>query len=196
MTSKLILASASSIRKQILSELGYDFSVLVSGVAEQADPELSINALVLSLARQKAEAVFAQHQDVVVLAADTLVETAAGAILFKPASSAEARANLRARSNSFERVVTGLCVCSRSGTSSETVSSTIHYRHIDTELTEQIIASGEWRGVCGGLRIEGAIGAKIKRIEGSRSNIQGLPKTVVSQLLEQHGLPWPARTDA
>ena len=196
MNSELILASASSIRKQILSELGYDFKVLVSGVDEQADPELSVGALVINLARQKAEAVFAQYQDAIVLAADTLVETADGVILFKPASSAEARRNLRARSNSFERVVTGLYICSRLGTSSETVSSTIHYRAIDAELEEQIIASGEWRGVCGGLRIEGAIGPKIKRIEGSRSNIQGLPQAVVSRLLNQHGLPMPLSANA
>ena len=185
---ELILASSSPIRAQILRDLGFTFTVLRPEIDEDAIAIDDVHSLVRRLAELKAEKVFATSAAAVILAADTLVEAPDGRILSKPRDEAEARANMRARSGSSERVITGICVLSDEGKSVMHQSSTIHYKVFSSQLQEEVIASGEWRGVCGGLRIEGLVGASISSIDGSYSNIQGLPAETVAPLLAAYGL--------
>ena len=185
---ELILASSSPIRAQILRDLGFTFTVLRPEIDEDAIAIDDVHSLVRRLAELKAEKVFATSAAAVILAADTLVEAPDGRILSKPRDEAETRANMRARSGSSERVITGICVLSDEGKSVMHQSSTIHYKVFSSQLQEEVIASGEWRGVCGGLRIEGLVGASISSIDGSYSNIQGLPAETVAPLLAAYGL--------
>ena len=185
---ELILASSSPIRAQILRDLGFAFTVLRPEIDEDAIAIDDVHALVRRLAELKAEKVFAARAAAVILAADTLVEAPDGRILSKPQDEVEARANMRARSGSSERVITGICVLSADGKSVMHQSSTIHYEDFSAQLQKEVIASGEWRGVCGGLRIEGLVGASIRSIDGSYSNIQGLPAETVAPLLAAYGL--------
>ena len=185
---ELILASSSPIRAQILRDLGFAFTVLRPEIDEDAIAIDDVHALVRRLAELKAEKVFATSAAAVILAADTLVEAPDGRILSKPQDEAEARANMRARSGSSERVITGICVLSDEGQSVMHQSSTIHYEDFSAQLQDDVIASGEWRGVCGGLRIEGLVGGNIASIDGSYSNIQGLPAETVAPLLAAYGL--------
>ena len=185
---ELILASSSPIRAQILRDLGFAFTVLRPEIDEDAIAIDDVHALVRRLAELKAEKVFATSAAAVILAADTLVEAPDGRILSKPRDEAEARANMRARSGSSECVITGICVLSAKGKSVMHQSSTIHYEDFSTQLQDEVIASGEWRGVCGGLRIEGLVGGGIRSIDGSYSNIQGLPAETVAPLLAAYGL--------
>ena len=187
-TNELILASSSPIRAQILRDLGFTFTVLRPEIDEDAIAIDDIHALVRRLAELKAEKVFATRAAAVILAADTLVEAPDGRILSKPQDEAEARTNMRARSGSSERVITGICVLSACGKSVMHQSSTIHYEDFSGQLQEDVIASGEWRGVCGGLRIEGLVGGSIRSIDGSYSNIQGLPAETVAPLLAAYGV--------
>ena len=185
---ELILASSSPIRAQILRDLGFAFTVLRPEIDEDAIAIDDVHALVRRLAELKAEKVFATSAAAVILAADTLVEAPDGRILSKPQDEVEARANMRARSGSSERVITGICVLSACGKSVMHQSSTIHYEDFSAQLQDDVIASGEWRGVCGGLRIEGLVGGNIASIDGSYSNIQGLPAETVAPLLAAYGL--------
>ena len=193
---ELILASSSPIRAQILRDLGFAFIVSRPEIDEDAIAIDDVHALVRRLAELKAEKVFATRAAAVILAADTLVEAPDGRILSKPQDETEARANMRARSGSSERVITGICVLSVEGKSVMHQSSTIHYKVFSAQLQEEVIASGEWRGVCGGLRIEGLVGGSIRNIDGSYSNIQGLPAETVAPLLAAYGVrPETASSD-
>ena len=185
---ELILASSSEVRAQILRAAGYSFRVVRSEVEEYLQRQVAAAANAERLAREKAEAVYALNPKAVVLAADTIVIAPDGTMLEKPLDATEAARNMAARSGASEQVVTGLCVLSARGREQRHCISSIYYQELDQALQQELIASGEWRGVCGGLRIEGKIGAKLERIVGSYTNIQGLPRELLAELLAPHGV--------
>lgn len=178
---RLILASASPRRRELLEAAGFTVAVRPSHLDESLRPGESPGAAVLRLARAKAAAIAAAPglpPDAVVLGADTEV-VLDGCALGKPAGEAEARAMLRRLAGRAHDVLTGFCL--RRGP--REVSGVEATRVWITALSDAEIAayaaSGEPLDKAGGYAIQGLAARFIPRIEGSYANVVGLPVAAV-----------------
>lgn len=186
---KLILASASTRRAEILRDAGIAFTVMSSAVDETPIPGESPHDLVQRLALAKAELVAARAVGpAIVLAADTEV-TLDDRVFGKPRSAEDARRMLRQLSGRTHTVVTGVALIrlpdgERSGFVEPTL---VHFAQISEEEIDRYIATDEPFDKAGGYAIQGRAGRYIPRIEGCYFNIVGLPVARVTQALAQLG---------
>jgi septum formation protein len=182
----LILASASPRRAELLRSAGFAFGVDPADVDETPRPGERPEAYALRVARDKAEVVFHRRRKsgTVVLAADTVV-VLGGQILGKPNDSADARRMLRLLSNAAHDVHTGMVVRTVGGERAEVMTTRVHFRPMDDSEIDWYIASGEPDGKAGAYAIQGRAARFIDRIEGSWSNVVGLPIADVYRLLKE-----------
>lgn len=177
----LILASGSPRRKEILDTMGLSYIVDVSDVDEayEADPE----SMVLELSRRKAEAVAVKHENSIILAADTLVF--GGEVLGKPQSTAHAKQMLKNLSDNWHSVYTGVTtIDTHSGKVLSRADVTrVHFVRLSDEDIDAYVATGECSDKAGSYGIQGMGGMFIDRIEGSYSNVVGLPMALVRSML-------------
>ena len=187
---KLILASTSPRRAEILHDAGFSFTVVASAVDETPIPGESPSLLVQRLADAKAELVAARAVGpAIVLAADTVV-TLEGRIFGKPRSSDDARHMLESLSGRTHAVVTGVTLIRLPDAERRTfVESTIvHFAQLSAEEISRYLATEEPHDKAGAYAIQGRAGRYIPRIEGDYFNIVGLPLARVTQALA--GLGW------
>lgn len=181
----LILASGSPRRKELLDMMGLSYIVDVSDVDESfcAEPE----TMVLELSRRKAEAVAAKHKNSIILAADTLVF--GNEVLGKPQNADHARAMLRQLSGNWHSVFTGVTIIdTHTGKMLSKADMTrVHFIELSDEEIATYVASGEPMDKAGSYAIQGMGGMFIDRIEGSYSNVVGLPMTLVRSMLLEIG---------
>lgn len=177
----LILASGSPRRKEILDTMGLEFSVDVSDADESfaGTPE----EMVLELSRRKAQAVAFRHSGAMILAADTVVF--ADEVLGKPHTAGEARRMLTELSGRWHSVYTGVTMIdTRSGkTLSRADVTRVHFVALTAEDIDAYVATGEPLDKAGAYGIQGRGGMLIDRIEGSYSNVVGLPMALVRSML-------------
>lgn len=177
----LILASGSPRRKEILDTMGLEFSVDVSDADESfaGTPE----EMVLELSRRKAQAVASRHSGAMILAADTLVF--GDEVLGKPHSAEEARRMLARLSGRWHSVYTGVTMIdTRSGkTLSRADVTRVHFVALTAQDIDAYVATGEPLDKAGAYGIQGRGGMFIDRIEGSYSNVVGLPMALVRSML-------------
>ena len=182
---KLILASSSPRRKEILSLLDIPFVAIHPEIDENVCDDLEPAIRVLALARLKAEAGLALvgstgEKGRLVLAADTLValrRRGSWQVIGKPGSRAEAASMLKAIQGRIQHVYTGLCLLDRESGAATTVlsSSTVSFAPMKAEDIEAYLDRGEWEGAAGAYRVQGWGAAFIQRISGSPSGVMGLP---------------------
>jgi septum formation protein len=183
---RLILASASPRRRELLAQVGILPDAVV-GAGVDATPlagELP-QALALRLATAKAEAVAAGPGEVV-LAADTVVAVGRR-VLGKPADAAEAGRFLRLLSGRRHRVITALAVRRDAGRWRRAVATAVRFRRLDPAAIDGYLACGEWQGKAGGYAIQGRAGGFVPWIGGSYSNVVGLPLAETLALLAAAG---------
>lgn len=179
----LILASGSPRRKELLTMMGLSFEVDVSDADESF--EGSPQEIVKELSRRKAAAVAVRHDHSLVLAADTIVYL--GRVLGKPGTHERAQEMLRELSGQWHEVYTGMTLIDTSlGKMLQSVERTrVHF----VEMTKQEIcdyaASGEPLDKAGAYAIQGQGGMFVDKIEGSHSNVIGLPMSALRQMLAQ-----------
>lgn len=179
----IVLASSSPRRRELMALIGLDVRVESPDVDETRHPDEEPDQYVERIARMKVAAVDGD----VVIAADTTV-VHAGQILGKPGHPSEARTMLARLSGEVHAVHTGVAV--RSG---ELVSSTVERTLVqmavmtDTEIT-RYVASGEPMDKAGAYGLQGVGGVFVEAIEGSPSNVIGLPLHVAARLLRAHGV--------
>jgi len=179
----LVLASGSPRRKEILSTMGLSYTVDVSEVDETF--EGTPQDVVLELSRRKASAVAARHENAIVLAADTLVY--AKCVLGKPKDTQDAYAMLKSLSGKWHSVFTGMTVIdTKENRMLQRVCETrVHF----VEMTDQEIAayveSKEPLDKAGAYGIQGLGGMFVDHIEGSYSNVVGLPMCELREMLSQ-----------
>lgn len=155
----------------------------VSSVAEDLRPGEAPEAAAERLARAKAAAV-AAREELPVLGADTLV-VCDGAIFGKPGSDAEAAAMLRRLSGRTHAVVTGVCLM-RGGTGRSGIERTaVTLAELSDADIEWYVATGEPRGKAGAYHVDGRGAVFITRIEGSPSNVAGLPVGLLARLARE-----------
>jgi septum formation protein len=190
----LVLASASPRRRELLTQAGYSFEVHPADIPEDPYPNEDPIAYVSRLAREKAQAVFAQLSSkssapLQVLGADTTV-TLDSHILGKPSSPADAARMLRLLSGRTHRVITGIALVTANSTQ---VAAEVTFVHFLTPSDEEIaayVATGEPMDKAGAYAIQGRAAQWIPRIEGCYFNVVGLPIARVSTLLESAGISW------
>lgn len=188
MTNRLILASASPRRRDLLAQIGIvPDEIRPADIDESPLKDEPPRALAERLAREKAAAVAG---DDFVLAADTVVAVGRR-ILPKAEDEATARACLELLSGRAHRVFTGLSVIAPDGRqSSRVVDSRVQVKRLTEAEIEAYIDSGDWHGKAGGYAIQGPAGAFIPSINGSYSAIVGLPLYETKAMLEGLGWMW------
>lgn len=186
----IVLASASPRRRELLEQAGIPFVVRPADLDETVLPGEAPVAYVRRLAEQKARAIVAVNQvnqiDYFVIGADTTV-VCGDAILGKPADAEEADAMLRQLSGRAHEVTTGFCVLGPGVVDVQAVTTRVVLRAILPEERAAYVRSREWDGKAGGYAIQGLAGALVERIEGSYSNVVGLPVCEVLMALRAHG---------
>jgi septum formation protein len=182
----LILASASPRRAELLTSAGFTFEVVAADVDETVRQDEAAEAYALRVARDKAEAVFHRRRKSgsAILAADTVV-VLNGEILGKPTDSADARRMLRLLANAAHDVHTGVVIRTSSEERAEVITTRVRFRRMDDSEIEWYVASGEADGKAGAYGIQGRASRFIDYIEGSWSNVVGLPIADVYRLLKE-----------
>ncbi len=169
---RLILASGSPQRSAILGDLGLDFEVRVSDVAEEETG--APRAVAAENARRKALAVAGDGADELVVGCDTLVATG-DQIWGKPPDEAAARATLRHLSGRTHEVVSGLALARDGEVREATEITLVTFRELDEATIDWYLATREWEGRAGGYAIQGRGAVLVSRIEGDYLNVVGLP---------------------
>lgn len=177
---RLILASSSPRRRDLLGRLGHDFELVEPGAdeLERLTPGIGPAELVVENARRKARAglaLAAAGEPPVVIGVDTDV-FAGGDPLGKPADRAEAEVSLRALSGRPHDVWSGACLIGEDGRERTVADrSVVVFRKLDQATIGLYLDSGEWRGRAGGYAIQGLGTILIERLEGDLSNVIGFP---------------------
>jgi septum formation protein len=186
---KLILASASVRRAEILHDAGFSFTVLSSAVDETPYPGETPHDLVQRLAAAKAELVAARAVGpAIVIGADTIV-TLEGHIFGKPRSSDDARHMLEKLSGHTHAVVTGVALIRLPDAERLTFveSTLVHFAALSAEEISRYLATGEPHDKAGAYAIQGRAGRYIPRIEGCYFNVVGLPLARLQRALTALG---------
>ncbi|HAI98402.1 TPA: septum formation protein Maf [Candidatus Peribacteria bacterium] len=189
MMTRLILASASPQRKQLLSSLGLSFHVAPSDVEEADCPETDPAQRARSLAVMKAGNIAATHGNAWVIGCDTLVVASDGTLFEKPRNEREARAMITRLSGSACLVHSGLCLQSPDGGVFEDVStSVVTFKKLSEAEIDWWMKTGLWQGRSGAFQIDGPGQLMIERIEGDWSSVVGLPIFLLGKLMREAGV--------
>jgi septum formation protein len=162
------------------------YRVAVSHVPEELRPDEAPEAAACRLAAAKATAVAAGERDLPVLGADTIV-VCDGAILGKPTSDEDAASMLRRLSGRTHEVVTGVCVAWAGAVHSGFERTAVTFDVLSADDVAWYVATGEPRGRAGAYHVDGRGALFITRLEGSGSNVAGLPIRLVRRLAREAG---------
>jgi len=187
---KLVLASTSIYRKELLSRLGLPFVTATPEVDESAQQDESPQQLVRRLAEAKACAVAAQHPDALIIGSDQ-VATVAGRILGKPGGHEQAVAQLRLASGKCLQFLTGLCLFNaHTGVAQvEVVPFTVVFRALDDRQIENYLRREQPYHCAGSFKSEALGIALCERFEGEDPNaLIGLPLIRLTRMLEKEGI--------
>ena len=186
--ARLILASASPRRRELLSLLGVTFEVRPADLDEALQPAEPPREYVSRLAEEKALALAAGAGDDFILAADTSV-VIGDEVLGKPGDDpALGAAMLRRLSGREHQVITGVCLCHQRRLRSVLVSTDVHVRALSEEEIRWYVASKEGQDKAGGYAVQGLGSFAVARLEGSYANVVGLPACEVVSALRKLGL--------
>lgn len=184
---RLILGSASPRRKELLAQLGLrPDAILPPDIDETPRARELPRPYCARMAREKAAAVTAAPEDVV-LCADTTVALGRR-ILGKPADAAEAAAFLVALAGRRHKVITAVAVRRGERLWERVVETTVQMKRLSDAELNGYLASGEWEGKAGAYAIQGRAGAFIPWLQGSFTGVVGLPVAETAQLLTAAGL--------
>ncbi|OQY58269.1 MAG: septum formation inhibitor Maf [Desulfobacteraceae bacterium 4572_88] len=185
----LILASQSPRRKYLLEQAGLSFTVIPASFDEDTVPLQSPENYVKIMARAKAGTVSENYPDKWVIGADTVVFID-GTILGKPGSRNEARAMLKRLSGQTHQVFTGYCICCKAKNRefSESIKTDVLFKNLSNEEVEWYIRTKEPFDKAGAYAIQGLGTFLVKHIDGSYTNIVGLPVCEVIEFLIREGV--------
>jgi septum formation protein len=183
----LRLASASPRRRQLLDLIGVPHVVTPADIDETPQPGEAAGDYVVRLAREKAEAVWARHQDLPVLAADTTV-VVDDEILGKPESAADARAMLMKLSGRAHFVHTGIALRTVHGVATDISSTDVEFATLTDDMIGAYWDSGEPQGKAGSYAIQGLGAVFVSDVSGSYTGVMGLPLFETAELLRYHGI--------
>jgi septum formation protein len=186
----LVLASASPRRRELVAGLGLGFRVEAADVDETPPRGASPEEAARAIARRKALAVAPRSGDDPILAADTIVVAADGEILGKPRDAADACRMLGKLSGTTHRVITGVCLVTGRGARVDVESDVtlVTMRRLTDGEVQAYVDSGECFDKAGSYAIQETGDRFVTRVEGSWTNVVGLPMELVRRLLDENGL--------
>lgn len=188
---KIILASGSPRRKELLEKTGIVFEIIPSTYEEDMSIDLSPVELSIFLSKQKAESVAENNPDAVVIGADTFV-VLGDKVLGKPHIKEKAKEMLSILSGKQHSVITGFTVIKKSANKSisKAVETKVYFKNLTNEKIEDYVNTGEPLDKAGAYAIQG-IGKKlVEKIEGDYSNIVGLPIDDVMETLKEFNIEY------
>lgn len=185
----LILASKSARRRYLLKQAGLSFSVIPSDFDENSVPATHPDNYVKVLAESKAMDISNKYPESWVIGADTVV-VIGGQILGKPSSRSDAREMLKSLSGQTHIVLTGYCICCKSKNRffSETIKTEVLFKNLTGEEVEWYIHTKEPFDKAGAYAIQGLGTFLVKSINGSYTNVVGLPVCEVLEILIKEGV--------
>ncbi len=183
---KIVLASASPRRKDLLRSLGWSFEVLPAEVAETAIDGEEPSDMVERLSLLKGRNVAARCPDALVIASDTIV-VKDGQIYGKPRSGEDALRMLSSLSGSVHIVHSGLALLWQGRELCSSERTGVRFRKLDAAALKSYVATGEPFGKAGAYAIQGLGSLMVQSIEGSYSNVVGLPLCLLGRMMEELG---------
>ena len=183
---RLILASGSPRRRELLGQMGYSFEIIVPDVDE--DVSGHARDVVGILSRRKAQAVADMQDSGVIIASDTLVSLG-GAALGKPHDAADAHRMLRMLSGQTHEVFTGVTIIDAASKKQQTqvVRTGVIFRELSDEEIDAYIATGEPMDKAGAYAIQGGAHGFVEGFEGSYENVIGFPVDEIREMLKDFG---------
>ena len=177
---RVILASKSPRRKELLSMITTDFEVIVSASDENVQEDLKPSEKVIEIAKQKAQDIFAsQEGDVVVLGSDTIVVGDNDEILGKPKDYDDAVRMLMSLSNKTHKVMTGVSIISRKNGEIEETNfcdiADVHVKELTREEIDKWLESGNAWDKAGAYAIQQEFAVHIDKLDGNYATVMGLP---------------------
>jgi septum formation protein len=193
--TRLVLASASPRRRELLGRAGVAHEVIAADVDETPRPGEPPLAYAARVAADKAAAIRARHPDSAVLAADTVV-TMDDEIFGKAEDETAARAMLGRLAGRTHTVATAVHLSRPGGEQHAlTVTAEVDLRPLLPATIADYVASGEWRGKAGAYAVQGIGAALVRSIRGSYTAVVGLPLVEVLELLAVTGVAWARLSD-
>lgn len=185
---ELILASASPRRAELLREHGYAFRVIVPPVPEPASigPGLLPAAMAAALSHFKARAVAAVQRAGLILGADTIAAAGDGTIFGKPSDCEDARRILSRLMGTAHEVITGVTLLDAATGRRDirTDRTLVTMRAVSAGQLESYLDSGQWEGKAGAYGIQDKDDPFVERIDGSYTNVVGLPMELLADMLK------------
>ncbi|EED33894.1 septum formation protein Maf [gamma proteobacterium NOR5-3] len=185
-TPALVLGSASPRRAELLAQLGLSFTVVGADIDETPQPGEAPRDYVLRMAQEKADAL-AEPASVLLLTADTTV-VLDDVSLGKPRDSADARYMLQALSNRCHEVYTAICLRQDSRSETALVRTVVEFTTLPPALIDAYLSTDEPWDKAGAYAIQGLAGSFVRGINGSVSNVIGLPLVETRELLAHFGI--------
>lgn len=186
---KIVLASASPRRKELLEQIGLQFEVEPSDYDEEIVAGSEPHEMARRLSLGKARAAARKHRNALIIAADTFV-VFGDRILGKPRTDAEAREMLRALSGQAHSVITGFTILDveTGKVVSRSVETRVHMRTMTLKEIENYVRSKEPLDKAGGYAIQEWGAVLVERIEGDYCNVVGLPLSALAESLREFGI--------
>src|SRR4030043_772048 len=186
---RIILASASPRRKELLDKIGLKLEGEPSSYAEDMRSGLSPDELARAISLEKAKVVASKHKNAIVIAADTFI-VFRGKIMGKPSTEAEAREMLTTLKGKSHSVITGFTILDTDEKKvlSRSVETIIHVKNLTSEEIDAYVKSKEPLDKAGAYAIQGLGSVIVERIEGDYFNVMGLPLSALAESLTEFGI--------
>ena len=186
---RIVLASASPRRKELLEQIGLQFEVAPSNHDEEITSASEPHETARKLSLGKARSAARKHRNALIIAADTFV-VIGDRILGKPHTDSEAREMLRALNGQAHSVITGFTILDTETGKvlSRSVETRVHMRKLTLKEIDSYVRTKEPLGKAGGYAIQGLGAVLIERIEGDYSNVVGLPLSALAESLREFGV--------
>jgi septum formation protein len=186
---RIILASASPRRKDLMEQIGLQFEVEPSNYDEETMLGSEPHEMAKKLSLGKARTAARKHRNAIIIAADTFV-VFGDRVLGKPRTDYEARKMLRALNGQAHSVITGFTILDTETGKvvSRSVETRVHMRKLTLKDIDRYVRSKEPLGKAGGYAIQGLGAVLVERIDGDYSNVVGLPLSALVECLEKFGV--------
>ena len=184
--NKIILASSSPRRKELLERGGIDFIIDASFIDEQMDDSLPIDKRMMKLATDKAQPIHHKYPNDIVIGADTIVYFQ-GEIIGKADNEEKAREILMKLSSQHHSVYTGVAIFFGSELVIFVEKTDVYFKDISS-MIDDYIASKEWVGKAGAYGIQGSADCFVDYVDGDKDNVIGLPLAKVMRILKEHNI--------
>jgi len=184
---KLVLASGSPRRSEILESVGWEFTRDVPDIDESESPGESAETYVQRLAQTKAETIAARHVGEIVLGADTTV-VVDDQIIGKPVDSEDARRMLKMLSGNWHEVLTGVAIVNNGETSVGLQNTRVKFAKMSEAEIDFLVEKGDPLDKAGAYAVQAQAALFIEGIEGDYWNVVGLPISLVYKLVNETGI--------